>query len=384
MIRVLQFRKIVTTMVAVALICESAESAGSAVQWLTGREFQQRLTLPATVLWADSPFRDYLVDFGRVQRVAILVDRRVDPDRPLTLAVRDEPVVAIVRAAAESQDLQAAVLPNVLFVGPAASASRIRTVAELRRQDVEALGKDAIRKFVVQAPMVWEDLDSPRNLLGRLADENGLEIVNLQQVPHDLWPGGQLPPLSIIERLTLILHQFDLTFQVAEDCRRVAVVPLPRDVAVVRDYAGGSKPEVLVEKWRTACPDCEFRVAGGRVYVRGLMEDHETIVAMQTGGVRPSTRSRERGDSAPPLERVFTADVPNRPLGAVLSHFCKQLGLELQIDRTSLQAAGVSLDQLISLRVENATFEELFQAALGPTGCSFERKGDVLRVWAKQ
>jgi hypothetical protein len=376
-------QQIVTILATVVLASAPLESAERTSEWLTGRDFRQKLTQPATVLCADSPLREYLSDFGRAQRAAILLDRRIDPDQMLTLAVRDESVLAIIQAVASSRDLRAAVLRNVIYVGTPASADRIRTVTALRRQEIDALGSEASLKFSRQAPIAWQDLDSPRNLLGELAKESGLDIVNPEQVPHDLWEAGELPPMSLAERLTLILHQFDLTFRVAADACRVAVVPLPQDVAIVRDYPGGSKPEMLAQKWRNAYPDCEFRIAGNRIHVRGLVEDLEAIETTGASGGRQTGKPRGNGKPEPPSEQVFTANVPDRPLGAVLAHFAKQLGLELQIDQASLQSAGVSLEQSISFHVEDATFDELFQAALAPVGCVHERQGNVLKVRAK-
>lgn len=383
MIRIRRFQLTTALIATLALGLTRIEAADGKPEWLTGPAFQQKLAQPATVLWADSPLREYLLGFGRTQRVAILLDRRADPDQKLELAVREEPVLTVIQAAATSRNLRASVLRNVVYVGPAASAERIRTVAELRRQEIDALGAAMSRKFAKQAPIAWQDLDSPRHLLEQLADQNGLVIVNPDQLPHDLWAAGDLPPLSLIERLTLILHQFDLTFQMAADGRRLAIGPVPQDVAVVRDYPGGSKPETLVEKWRDRAPRCEFRIAGNRVYVRGLIEDHETIEALRVSGGKPTGGPRGDRKSAQPVEQAFTADVPNRPLGSVLAHFAEQLGLELQIDHASLETAGVSLDQLISLRVERASFDELFQAVLAPVGCTHQRQGNVLRIWAK-
>ena len=338
---------------------------------------------PASVLWADSPLREYLQSFAQVQGVAILVDRRVDPGQLLTLTCREEPVLGIIQAAAESSNLQVSVLRNVVYVGPVASAGRLRTVAELCRQEILSTSKAGARKFAAQATMAWDDFASPRDLLLSLAEENGLEIVNLDRVPHDLWAAGDLPSLSLTERLTLLLHQFDLTFRVAADGRRVAIVPISGNVAVVRDYAGGAKPETLAAKWRAACPNCEVRITGDRIYVRGRLEDHETIDAMRTSGSKTGTRVPIKRPSGQPRQQVFTAEVPNRPLGVVLKHFAGQLGLDLEIDHASLKKAGVSLEQLISFRVENATFDELFQAVLTPIGCRHERKGNVLKIWAK-
>lgn len=384
MIRNPRFRLTVTIVATVVLASPSLESDERASEWLTGRAFDEKLTQPATVLWEASPLREYLCDFGRAQRTAILVDRRVDPDQMLTLAVRDEPVLAVIQKAANSRNLRAAVLRNVIFVGDSASANRIRTVSELRRREIAALGGDASQTFSRQAPLAWSDLVSPRDLLGRLAEENGLEIVNLEQVPHDLWAAGELPSMSLAERLTLILHQFDLTFRVAADARRLAVIPLPQNVGIVRDYPGGSAPEALAQKWRDAYPNCQFRIAGNRIHVRGLVEDLDAIEATRNPVRQQAGKSRGNRKPDRPSEQVFTADVPNQPLGAVLDHFAKQLGLQLRIDHASLQDAGVSLDQLVSFRVENATFDELFEAALAPVNCTHERQANVLKVWAKR
>ncbi len=373
----------VTIIVTVALGSAPLNAADVRPKWLTGSDFQQKLALPAAILWTDSPLGEYLLDFGQTQRIAVLLDRRVDPDQKLSLAVREKTVLAVVQAVAVNRNLQASVLRNVVYVGPPGSAARIRTVAELRRQEIAAMGTGPSLKFAKQAPIAWRDLDSPRSLLHELTKRNGLAIVNLDLVPHDLWAAGELPAMSLTERLTLILHQFDLTFQVASDARRVAIRPVPPDVAVVRDYPGGSKSETLAEKWRATRPNCEFRITGNRIHVRGLIEDHEVIEEMRTSGGKQAAGPRANRKPDLPLKQVFTAEVPNQPLGDVLSHFAGQLGLELDIDRASLQNAGVTLDRLISFRVEEATMDELFRAVLTPVGCTHERRGNVLKVWAK-
>ena len=275
---------------------------------------------------------------------------------------------------AGARNLGVSVLGSVVYLGPAVSAGRLRTVAELRREEIAELGSAVNRKFVEKAPFAWEDFASPREVLRRLAADSGLKMVDVEKVPHDLWPAYRLPPMSLTDRLTLILHQFDMTFQVASDGRRVAVGPLPEAVALVRDYPAGSTPEELVQQWRAATTGCEFRVVGDRVYVRGLLEEHEAIEALRSP--KSHVDAGEPRKPGPLATKVFTADVPNRPLGKVLEHFALQLGLELQIDRVSLEEAGISLDQLITFRVEEATLDELLQAVLDPVGCTYQRQGE--------
>ena len=48
-------------------------------------------------------------------------------------------------------------------------------------------------------------------------------------MPHDLWAAADLPPISLVDRLTLIAIQFDLTFKVAEHGKRLELVPVPEN-----------------------------------------------------------------------------------------------------------------------------------------------------------
>lgn len=361
--------------------CAVAGGAGTlAVKWLSGSQFEKKLASPVSVLWADNGLRQSLLDFGRAQQIAVYLDRRIDPGAKLDLAARDLPVVEVLGEVARQRNLGVAVLGDVVFISLPASARRVATVAELRREDLQKLGSQIARKFAAEEPFAWNDFASPREILQQLAARHALEFVNLEQIPHDLWPAADLPPMALVDRLTLVLEQFDMTFQVAPDGRRIAPVPVPGDVGIVRDYpAGRSQPEELVAAWRQIAPDCRFQVVGSRIYVKGLLEDHERIEAARGGGqTRPADVGRSR--PAGPPQKVFTAKNANVPLGAVLSAFAKQLGLELQIDREAMQRAGISLDQLISFEVEQASLDELLDAVLKPVGCTHQRRGNVLLV----
>jgi len=374
---------IVLIVTAMSLVPTLVADDGSSSH-LTGAELRQKLASPASVLWADNPLRPALLDFGKAQGAAVLLDRRVDPGQMLQLTVRQQPVVDVFRSVAQRQQLGVSIVGNVVYMAPVASADQIRTLVELRWQDVKRRGAGVARKFARQETLAWPDFRTPRELLSQLAEEQGLEFVNLERVPHDLWAATQLPRLTLIERLSLLLIQFDLTFQIADDGRRLAVIDLPDRVVIVRDYPAGDSPQQRLAAWKRLAPDCRFHLAAGRIHVQGRLEDHERIDAGRRPAP-PATSEGPTGPSASPIspQQVFTADVPNKPLGAVLTHFAQQLGLQLQVDQRSLQDAGVSLEQLITFEVENASFDELFEAVLEPVGCEHELKGATLGVRAK-
>ncbi len=102
-------------------------------------------------------------------------------------------------------------------------------MAAALEKEVRRLPSGIQRKYLLPKRLVWEDLATPRELVAQLARENGLKITGLEKVPHDLWAAADLPPISLVDRLTLIAIQFDLTFAVADGGRRLKLVTLPSE-----------------------------------------------------------------------------------------------------------------------------------------------------------
>jgi len=351
--------------------------AAQASEWLTGDALRTKLAQPETVFWQDAPLRETLEKFCRAQGVAIFIDRRVDPGQKLDGGVGGVPVGGILQQIAESRNLGLCFFGPVAYLGPPEFTARLRTLAEMRREDVRRLSAGGGQKFAKSEAAKWDDFATPRQLLDRLADQNGIEIGRMDQVPHDLWAAADLPPLPLVDRLTLIAGQFDLTFTISSNGREVTLVPLPEEVAIVRDYPAGRNAQELVGRWQALAPDAQFKIAGTKIYVKGRLEDHEQIKAARQPEARP-------GESTPRLptggERRFTGRVVNKPLGEVLRYVAAQLDLNLEIDRAGLVRAGVSLDQLVSFSVKDAGVDELFHAVLDPVGCTFRRRGKTVEI----
>ena len=118
----------------------------------------------------------------------------------------------------------------------------------------------------------WDELSEPRQLVGQLAGEAGVTIAHGELIPHDLWPAVDLPPLSWVDRLTLVAAEFDLTFQIGAS-GQVDLVPIPAAVALARDYPAGRDPAAVAERWRKQFPDAKVSVEGNKVRLVGLAED---------------------------------------------------------------------------------------------------------------
>jgi len=362
---------------AVAMLGHPTRGSEGGTDWLTGAPLRQRLAAPVGVDWSGARLRPSLMGLARAQQVAVYLDRRIDPDQRLDAALRDVPLEEVFRQVAESRAMGVTQLGPVVYFGPQEFTSRLRTLAALRLAEVRQLPHEAGRKFVRSERLQWPELAEPREILSELGRQNGLRIEGLEpQVPHDLWPAVDLPPLSLIDRLTLILGQFDRTFRFASEGTAIAVVGIPENVTLVRPYPAGRQAEETIRQWTALAPTSRIRRLGNQIVVEGLLEDHERIAAPERPQPRAASKSPAPGEDS----KRFTVRQARGPWEAILRQLGERLGLTVKIDRQRLERAGIALDQQVAFSVEDATLDQLLEAVLRPAGCTFERRGNVVEV----
>jgi hypothetical protein len=338
-----RLRWIAAAIIAGALARGSAVDAADRVNWLTGAALQQQLAEPVDILWADNPLHQAMVRLSRACRVAILIDRRVDPGQKLDVSLRGVPLESALQTIARGRGLGVSRLGAVVYLGPLPAAERLPAVAAGFDKQVRLLPPAVQRRYHQLKALAWEDLATPRELLSQLGRQGGLEIANLEQAPHDLWAAADLPPLSLVDRLTLVAIQFDLTFHVTANGSRLELVPAP----------GGSYGP---SKDLQPTPQRDRGLAGPRVPASGRT-------------VKPAG-GQDR----------FQIDVREKPLGPVLRQLADRLDLDLRIDQQAIRTAGISLDQRVSVHLQNATVDEILGGLLRDTGLSFHRRQRVIEI----
>jgi hypothetical protein len=353
-----------------------APSVAPGADWLSGPALRKRLLEPVSVSWSGSPLRQSLRGLSRAQQVAVLLDRRVDPGRPIEFQLADEPLVEALEILAQREGLDVTLLDGVVYIGPSEATSKLRTLSALRTEEARGLPPPWPQKLLGRKPLAWDDFATPRELLNALAAEAGVALRGQDRVPHDLWAAAEGPPMTWVDRMTLVAAQFDLTFELSPAERNAALVPIPEDLGIVRSYPGGSRPEEVARQYARLVPDAQVRVAAGKVWVKGLLEDHEAIAAPRT----PGDPHRTPPAPDPGRRRIDRMSVRDAPVGHVLEQLADQLGLELRIDRAALERAGVSLDERVTVHVENVSIDELFQEVIRTTALRFVRRGNVVEI----
>src|SRR5207247_2518923 len=169
-----------------------------------------------------------------------------------------------------------------------------------------------------------------------------------EAVPHDLWPAGDWPPMSVVERLTLLAAQFDLSFRVEGAGQRVRLVKLtPDDVKIERTHTVPNGAAKIAEAWRAACPDAEIRLAGNKITVRGRLEDHEWLTSPGKNKVSTTSTGTTTVGTVAKGKTVYTLTIKNQKVRDVIRSLAERLNLTLEMDETAIRAAGINLEQRI-------------------------------------
>ncbi len=350
--------------------------------WHAGDALERALARSVSVAWSGVPRREAVHGLSRSHGVAVVLDRRIDPSRQLDFAIEDVPLSEAFHALAQAVDAGVTQLDSLLYIGPPEAAKRLRTLAALRQEDVDRLGGAAKAAFSRLRPWRWADLTTPRDLLTELAQELGLQVAHIERMPHDLWAGCDLPPLRGAARLTLLCAQFDLTFQLADGGRRIALEAIPEQVLIQRAYSGGTNPAATARRIAARLPGCDVQLSGRRVIVRALLEDHERLASTRRREHSPANHANS--DGATVKRHSFRAR--GVPLAYVLDELSTRLDLVIRWDTSQISPTDAALKTLVSVNVENATLDELLERVFSGTGLRFDRDGlsvNVLRASAQ-
>ena len=363
---------------------------------LTGGKFTAALDAPLSGSWVNAELRTLLTRIAETRRTAVFLDRRLDPNRVLTFDSTGKTLRESLVEIVEPADAAVTQLGSTVVLAPIPAAGRLRTLAQLRVEELSAVVagakgtavKPRLFSLAERRTLRWSDLDEPKSVLELIATRWKLTLDGLDRVPHDLWAGGVLADVNASEALTIVLSGFDLSFEWLPDAAGVRIVPVPETVALERRYA---PPRTLplaeaIQKWTAEIPGLDAEADGKEVRVRGTLEQHEAVAALLKPGAKSTTGSKPtkpvKGGPVPLARRTFTLKTRDAPASAILDKL-KQSGLDIRYDAKQLQEDGVDLSKTIALDLSAATPRELFDAICKPIGARFVVDGETVRISAK-
>src|SRR5690606_38643002 len=150
---------------------------GEAATRNTGRDFRRQLDEPTGVAWTgERQLRDALDNLAEPRQVALLLDRRVDPNQPIQFRA-DASLELVLRQLAARLELGVAIFDGTVYLGPAETARELATVAAQQHEVITGLSEPRRRILTKLPPLATEPLATPRDLILAWADECSLELV---------------------------------------------------------------------------------------------------------------------------------------------------------------------------------------------------------------
>ena len=114
-------------------------AADPPVTWWTGENLRAALGQKIGVTWSNISLRRALTSLSKSRQVAIILDRRVDPDQKIELTLDDVPLDIALKRIAERAKIGVGQVGSVFYFGPEVSAKRIRTLSVLAHEELRKL-----------------------------------------------------------------------------------------------------------------------------------------------------------------------------------------------------------------------------------------------------
>lgn len=352
------------------------------VPWTTGAKFDWALDQPVVATWQNAELRIAARSLSEQRRVPLVFDRRLNPNQVFSLETTGIPLrESWGRLAAVSQG-SVSITSNAVYLGPVAAAGKLRTLIALRQADLQQvatkLPTSKRKSLTARLPLSWRDLDSPTEILQRIADERNLQIQHGERVPHDLWGATDLPALSLEEALTLILIQYDLTFRLDAAGTSLELIPIPEKLAIEKKWTlPRSKVDTISRAIEDTLPEVVTTSTAEQLVAQGTQEQLEQLELL-IRSVTSGAPVKKKPKAVTPLsKRSLTFQAKDAPLSAILEKLAGT-GIEFEFDRAKLKQQGIDIDQLVAIDVKEVPPEKLFEALFHPVKIHFEIDG--LRV----
>ncbi|MCA9005871.1 MAG: hypothetical protein KDA70_11425 [Planctomycetaceae bacterium] len=350
-------------------------------RYLSERSFRQALTQPFSASWSNVGIRSIVQRIRETQNISIILDRRIDPSRKLKIDLQNQTLEAGLTQIAELVQARCITVGSNIFIGPEKAVSDLNTLLQLKSDKLQELAdsqkelKSRVLQLSRNQTFHFQDLDTPAEILKHISEACQLTIDNQQLVPHDLWSNFSLVSVNANESLSLILIQFDLTYDWAGEANSIRLTAIPDKVQIKKTYPlRGKSFESVIRQLKEQFPDLELTSSGKLLSVQATMDVHEQIEQLlnpQKGAkpVRPGA-----GETVPLSRRKFTLRVKKVPVLAIMQKL-EQSGIEFEYDKQELAKAGIDLLKPIDVAVVDADAAEFCDALFSSYKLDYEIQG---------
>ena len=184
------------------------------------------LESPVHATWSGLPLAAWTSRATDLAGIPVILDRRVDPTVPVSLECRGESVGEVITRVAATAGGVAERLAASIRIVPAERKGAASAGERARSRELAALPTALRHRLLARASWAWADGARPRDLVMDAAASGSIPLAGIEAVPHDHLPTLSLPPMSLAERLDLVLAHYDLRVRWQAGPPVAVIVPL--------------------------------------------------------------------------------------------------------------------------------------------------------------
>lgn len=339
------------------------------IDWLTGRSLDQKLKLGLTAIASDVPLRERLVGFSRRHRIAVFLDRRVDPSLSVTLALRHVTAEQLLWAIADQCELGVCRLDDFFYLGPKQTAACLPEAWRELSSSSKAIGSSGNQHWRNEAPLASATPAYFPALLRELTKSAKISIANPAAVQHDYWNSFSLPTMSLEKRLAILLIGFNAWPELDPKEPQFSIVSFPDQELTTTAARGIADARALAKELRSQFPKTKIKATKSGISAEGPWQDISALTSLLV--------KRQDAAGEPPAEQTFAElEVKEATRERVLQSLAQGTGRQLIIAPNCREL----VEQVVEFHLFNVGLSELVAAALAGSDLQFEITDDSIRI----
>jgi hypothetical protein len=267
--------------------------------------------------------RQFTLNFRKSPGVVILLDRRVDPDAPLTI---DQPEMRLewaLREVALKQKMGLVIRTGFVYFAPQELCRWWPGQLDAIEKRVDKLPAKPKQFWQAEAKLAWQEGAIPRELASLIGGAP-LGVEELEKIPHDIWAAFEGPQLPRWERLAIICAGFDLVPEIAAT-GEVTLKPLIAEKTITSSISVlGAQVSDVMENARRYFPEARLSPRQGKLTIEGSFGEIEAIRAWVT----PPTTTRKTA----PKKTSGPVMVLNSPIAVPANKLLERLSQGLKCE----------------------------------------------------
>jgi len=332
--------------------------------WLTGRDFSRASGKIVGVSWGE-PLRKTLNKLAERQRVAIFLDRRVDPSQWVEFTSSGKSVAQTIMALTDQLGLAALQIDKrFYYVGPRDRVAELVFRRQRLMKKVNALPNSMRLKWTAKDRLEIDPLTEPAMLYQELSQKElsqsvRVKMMSAELIEHDLWPKVDLPELTLIDRIIVLTYGFGFWVEVSDKgtaCRLVVPEEMQPVEFTHRKKISAADKNRLMDEY----PSVKITVSSRATkVVASPMIQYEVKRLLDSAN---STTHRQ------PQGKVVVSLTAEGRIIAILEKVAAEHNVQLKFD-SDLAAI---LEKRVKLEVKQVTYDQLIQKTLESTGLKYQ------------